>query len=89
MIIEFDPAKNTKNIQERGIDFEWVANFDFSTAEIVEDARKNYGETRLKATGYLQQRVMVLVFKPIEGGIRVISFRKANKRETRCYESKF
>jgi uncharacterized DUF497 family protein len=30
---------------------------------------------------------MVLVFKPIEAGIRVISFRKANSREVRRYET--
>jgi uncharacterized protein len=86
MIIEFDPAKNERNIQDRGLDFAWVADFDFETAVIIEDTRNNYGETRLIATGYLQQRLMVLVFKPTETGLRVISLRKANEREISRYE---
>jgi uncharacterized DUF497 family protein len=30
--------------------------------------------------------VHVLCFTPVEGGIRVISFRKANSREIKTYE---
>ncbi len=36
--------------------------------------------------GYLEARLHVLCFTPIEEGIRVISFRKANKREINRYE---
>ena len=86
MIIEFDPAKNAKNIAERGLDFGFVIDFDWSTAQVEPDTRKEYGEPRYQATGYLQGRLMVLVFKPIEGGIRVISFRKANQREVKRYD---
>ncbi|MBY5943430.1 BrnT family toxin [Halomonas sp. DP5N14-9] len=32
------------------------------------------------------QRVHVVCFTPIEGGIRVISLRKANAREVRRYD---
>ena len=85
MIIEFDPIKNAKNITERG--FEFVADFDWSTAALETDTRKDYGETRYQATGYLQGRLMILIFTPILEGIRVISFRKANKREIRKYEA--
>ena len=49
--------------------------------------RKEYGESRYQATGYLQGRLMVLVFTPIQDGIRVISFRKANQREVNRHES--
>ena len=85
MIIEFDPIKNAKNITERGFDF--VADFDWSTAALETDTRKDYSETRYQATGYLQGRLMILIFTPILGGIRVISFRKSNKREIRKYEA--
>ena len=27
-----------------------------------------------------------ICFTPIDGGVRIISFRKANRREVRCYE---
>jgi uncharacterized DUF497 family protein len=32
MKTEFDPSKNAKNIAERGLIFEQVAEFDFKTA---------------------------------------------------------
>jgi len=46
MDITYDPAKNSKNIAERGLSFDMVAQFDFDTAIIEADTRKNYGETR-------------------------------------------
>jgi len=87
MIIEFDPIKNERNIKERGLDFVFVTDFDWSTATIESDNRLDYGEIRYQATGYLQGRLMILVFKSIKEGIRVISFRKANKREIKKYEA--
>jgi uncharacterized DUF497 family protein len=51
------------------------------------DDRKNYGEVRYTAYGYVNGRLMNVVFterKP--NNIRVISFRKANHREVACYE---
>ena len=33
-------------------------------------------------------RLHVVVFTPVNGGVRVISFRKANKREVKAYASK-
>jgi uncharacterized DUF497 family protein len=40
------------------------------------------------ALGYLGERLHVVCFTPIEGGVRIISFRKANAREKRRYEQK-
>ena len=48
--------------------------------------RKAYPEVRYVAVGLLDARLHVLCFTPIAGGIRVISFRKANQREVRDYE---
>jgi len=81
MIIEFDPAKNAKNIAERGLSFERAVDFDFETAKIWQDTRIEYPESRFVAIGYLDNRLHALVFCAIPLGIRVISFRKANKRE--------
>ena len=85
MRIEFDPAKNTTNIRERGLNFECAANFDFDSALIQPDTRKAYPELRYVAVGYLEQRLHVLCFTPVPGGIRVISFRKANLREVKSH----
>ncbi len=87
MKIEFDPVKNSKNISERGLSFERVAEFDFSTAQFTIDNRRDYGEIRFRALGFIEQRLYALIFVEISGGIRVISFRKANKREIKHYES--
>jgi len=87
MKIEFDPAKNAKNIAERGLNFEQVTEFDFKTAQFTIDNRRDYGEIRYRALGLIEQRLYALVFVQIVGGIRVISFRKANKREVKSYET--
>jgi uncharacterized DUF497 family protein len=84
--LEFDPTKNARNIHERGLWFERAAEFDFETALFSEDTRQSYPERRFIALGFLDDRLHVLCFAPIAGGIRVISFRKANPREVRRYE---
>jgi len=86
MRIEFDPAKNDRNIRVRGLAFDRAAEFDFETARFAPDTRRDYGEVRVRAFGYLDERLHVLVFVEIADGIRVISFRKANQREVKCYE---
>lgn len=86
MEVSFDSIKNTQNIELRGLSFERAAKFEFATAWIVVDDRKNYGETRYRAIGFLEARLHALVFTETQGGIRVISFRKVNQREERLYE---
>lgn len=86
MEIEFDAAKNEWNIAKRGLSFERVAEFDFSTAVMQIDGRRDYGEIRYQALGVVAGRVHALCFAPSPGGIRVISFRKANPREVKRYE---
>ena len=88
MRIEFDPQKNNKNIVERDLSFERVRDFHFNTALFEIDDRRDYGETRIIALGYLGERLHVLVFTKTKDGIRVISFRKANKKERLRYENK-
>lgn len=88
MKIEFDPEKNNKNIIERGLSFENVRNFDFKTALFEIDDRHDYGETRIIALGHIEQRLHVLIFTKREAAIRVISLRKANKKERLRYENK-
>ena len=83
MQIEFDPFKNERNIRERGLSFERAADFDFETATILTEERR--GELRRVAVGYLDSKLHVLCYLPTAEGIRVISFRKANRREARRY----
>ncbi len=89
MRLEFDPVKSERNRSERGFGFEQVAEFDFETAVVRADERRAYPEPRWVAAGYVAQRLHILCFTPISGGIRVISFRKANAREVYAYEQTF
>lgn len=91
MHIEFDANKNDANIRDRdrGLSLGRAADFDFDSAIIKRDMCKAYPEVRYVAVGFLDARLHVLCFTPIDGGIRVISFRKANQREVRDYEQTY
>lgn len=86
MEISFDPAKDARNVAERGLSFGRAVEFDFESALYSVDNRRDYGEVRLQALGYLAGRLHMLVFVELAHGIRVVSFRKANKREVKRYE---
>jgi uncharacterized DUF497 family protein len=85
--VSFDPAKNERNLASRGISFEDTEEFEWDTAMIVEDLRKDYGEPRFQALGNVAGRLHAMVFTPRAGKIHVISLRKANRREVRRYEA--
>ncbi len=85
MHITYDPAKNQRNIDERQLPFDQASEFDFESALIQVDARRDYSETRYIALGFLHGRLHVLCFTETHDGIRVISFRKANSREVSRY----
>jgi len=85
MRIDYDPAKNARNVKERQLSFERARDFDFDTAEIHQDGREAYPEERYVALGMLDANLHVLCFTPIEGGVRVISLRKANRTERKIY----
>jgi len=85
MKLEFDPAKNARNIRERGISFERFADMDLNTAIAVEDARSHYGERRVRLFGMIEDRLHVGVITYRGEKVRVISLRRANQREERTY----
>lgn len=81
MRITFDPAKRNKTLASRGLAFEDAAVvFEGVTLEI-EDARKDYGETRIICYGYLMGRMVVVGYTPRGDARHVFSMRKANARE--------
>ena len=87
MEITFDSAKNARNIELRSLSFDLVVDFEFETALFSPDQRRDYGEMRIRALGWLDKRLHALVFVETRHGIRVVSFRKANKREVIIYET--
>lgn len=86
MKISCDPKKNARNIAERGLSFEQARMFDWETAIIWEDTRRDYGEERFIALGRIGERVHSLVFTRRLEAIHVVSLRKANRREVHRYE---
>ena len=86
MLIEFDPAKNAENEIIRGIPFILAEGLDWSTALIVEDTRRDYGERRFRVLGNIGARLHVMIFTPRVDKVRVISLRKANDKERTLYE---
>ena len=88
MKLTYDPEKDARNIALRGISFEEAVNFNFSDALIWEDDREDNQEARFCALGSIGNRLHALVFTYRNETIRVISLRKANKREVKRYENK-
>jgi uncharacterized DUF497 family protein len=86
MRVTFDPAKNAKNVVERGLPFERVAELTWETAVLQEDRRKDYGETRVRVLARLGQRLLVAVITMRGDAVHVISFRKANRKKVAWYE---
>lgn len=85
MEITFDPVKNARNIRVRGLSFERTVDFDFESTIVTIDERREYGETRIVAAGYMDGRLHVLCFVETDAGIRVVSFLNANLREVNKY----
>ena len=81
-----DSQKEDRNIAERGLSLELAEQLDWTTALIWEDQRKDYGEHRYCVLGFIEDRLHSVVFTPRNGKPRVISLRKANKREVNRYE---
>lgn len=81
-----DPKKESRNISERNLSLDLAEQLDWAIALIWEDKRKDYGEQRYCALGFIADRLHSVVFTPRDGKPRIISLRKANKREVKRYE---
>jgi uncharacterized DUF497 family protein len=83
--VEWDEAKREENLRKHGIDFVGVeALFEGLTATI-EDDRLDYGEQRFVTFGVMEGRVVAVVHTEQSDTIRIISIRKATKREEQSY----
>jgi uncharacterized DUF497 family protein len=86
MEIVFDPGKNGANIALRGLSFEMAKRFDFDSALILIDSRRDYGEVHYQAMGLIGNRLYFLVFTMRGQTLRVISLRLANRKEKALYD---
>ncbi len=81
----WDQRKRASNLRKHGVDFSIVERFEFDTALVAVDDRKDYGEVRYRAFGVIGGRHHVLIFTACGGLTRVISLRRANDREIEQY----
>jgi uncharacterized protein len=87
MTFEWDEQKNQSNIEKHGLDFNDAPDVFKGGLIVSRDDREDYGEPRFSALGMLKDRVVSVVFTVREPDtVRVISLRKANRREIRQYE---
>lgn len=85
MKFEWDENKRLSNLQKHSIDFGDAPLLFNDEAIIVEDRRKNYGEKRYRLINFLRAELVILIFTRRNDTVRVISLRKANKRERETY----
>ena len=85
---EWDKKKNQENLSKHGLDFE-DAEIVFSgpCVSFVDD-RFEYGEQRFITLGLLQGRTVVIAHTLRGEDTRIISMRKANKREEKIYKER-
>jgi uncharacterized DUF497 family protein len=88
MPIEFDPAKNRRNIELRGLPLDLAADLDWETAIVGIDDRRDYGERRFWALGMIGSELFNVVFTLRGGRMRVISLRRASRKERSAYAAK-
>ncbi len=87
---DWDEAKNRSNIRKHGIDFVDVPTmFDRPMAVFLDD-REDYGEHRWIGIGMLKTITAVVVFvERNPNTIRILSARKATRREEAIYRNEF
>ena len=88
MKITFDPAKREATLRERGLDFVDAASVLAGMQYTKEDVRFDYGEQRFQTVGFLDGRMVMIVWTPRKGSIHVISMRKCNEREQEAHRQR-
>ena len=79
MPFEWDEGKRAINLIKHGVDFAEIISFQLDTARVETQMRD--GEVRFRATGYMDERLHVLVFTLRGDNFRIISMRRANRQE--------
>lgn len=85
MKISFDPKKDELTRQTRGVSLALGAEIISNASFTIYDDRRDYGEDRFVAFGYVGERLFVCVFTIRDITYHIISVRKANDREVAKY----
>jgi uncharacterized DUF497 family protein len=86
MRFEWDERKAEQNLAKHGTPFEFAARVFLDPYRLDgEDTRRDYGEQRRIAVGRVEWRVYAVAYTMRGESTRLISARKANRREQRRY----
>lgn len=89
MDFEWDEAKSERNQVDRNLPFALAINlFDGQTIELS-DSRREYGEARMQAVGMVGGLIVLCVYTDRGPVRRIISLRRANRRERDAYRTTF
>ena len=85
MRIVLDPEKDATNLSKHGVSLAAAAELDWDAALAWIDDRADYGEQRIIALAPMGDRLFFVVFVERVEARRVISLRRANRREVSHY----
>jgi uncharacterized DUF497 family protein len=83
MRITCNPAKREWTLRERGLDLRRAKEVFAGLHLTRADERRDYGEPRFISAGWLEERLVVLVWTPRGKARRVISMRHCHEREAK------
>jgi uncharacterized DUF497 family protein len=81
-----DPNKSRANYFKHGIVLEFAQYLDWTKEVVWQDVRYSYNEVRMSGLVPLEGKVYAVVYVVRAEFTRMISLRKANKREAKHYE---
>jgi len=85
MQIEFDPAKDRINQEKHGVSLAMAVELDWDAALVWVDKRSEYDEERMIALAPRTEILYYVAFVDRGEVRRIISLRRANRREVKHY----
>lgn len=89
MQIEFDPVKDASNREKHGVSLSVAGELDWESALGWLDNRFEYSETRMVALVPRSDILYYVAFVDRAEARRIISLRRANRREVKYYVEDF
>lgn len=85
MQFDFDPGKGATNLSKQGLSLVAAAELSWDAALVWIDDRADYGEVRMVALAPIGEILFFIAFVNREPARRIISLRRANRREVNHY----
>ena len=85
MQFDFDPGKDATNLSKHGLSLAAAAELSWDAALVWIDDRADYGEVRMVALAPIGGILFFVAFVECEPARRIISLRRANRREVNHY----